>query len=85
MNNATVYIPALLEKLQEMAADQKTFVRIEFCEERVDEFHYFPGFLHFEAIGGDGLSKDYESIDSISPPNLDLLRALHAHRSKASV
>ncbi|SMC59871.1 hypothetical protein [Papillibacter cinnamivorans] len=85
MNSAIVYIPALLEKLQEMTADQKSFIRITFCEESVDELRYFPGFLHFEAIGKDGLSTDYESIDSVSPPNLDLLRALKVRRDRLAV
>lgn len=82
MNNATLYIPELLDLMQKMKNDNMTLVRISFNGEMVDETEYFPAFLYFEGLGPDGKRKDYESMDVLDPPELQLLRELSEKRAE---
>ncbi|MGE4485274.1 MAG: hypothetical protein AB7C97_09225 [Oscillospiraceae bacterium] len=56
----------LLKKIQEIAKENMTSVKLSINDEVIDQSEFFPSFLHFEAYAKDGSATDYESIDAIS-------------------
>ena len=65
MKKIMVYLPSLIRKVQEMADDNMDYVMIDISEEVVDQYVYYPAFIHFEAFDKGGSIMDYESIDSV--------------------
>ena len=56
----------LLKKVQEIANENMTSIKLSINDESIDQSELFPSFLHFEGYAKDGTATDYESIDSIS-------------------
>jgi hypothetical protein len=65
VKSISVSVPELLAKVISIAGDKMSYVTITLNDEEIDQGEKYPPFAHFEAMSEEGMTVDYESIDSL--------------------
>ncbi len=65
MKSILVEKSILLQKMEEILSSDMDYIEVSICDEELDQNHYFPSFIHFNAYNKDGTCQDFESIDSL--------------------
>lgn len=65
MKSIIIEKTTLLQKIEEIRGSDMEYIEVSICDEELDQNHYFPSFIHFNAYDKDGACQDFESVDAL--------------------